>query len=317
MIYFKLRSGCIINSILVIILAAVFAFSSCKKEYVKYPYNNIERFTIKDATGADLKASIENNNIIVYYPPFQTIPDFINPQIVISDGAVIEPASGAKVAFKTGTVFKVKAQDGRVKTYTLKQYLSAPAPTFELPGIAQHPGVEFVLTGEFMNPDTNVSKFYLVNQANKEIQIPGSTFSKFTASALVTIIPTNIDTGIYHVKLKTGNQVLLKGPLKIDPPFLFLSTPDGVTTVKRGTELTLTTSNNSLKYYKDGIGTQATIYTGSQPSSVIVNVTSVTATEVKLAIPSNFPLATIYFLTIKNKDGSDIAVNLNGLQIVN
>jgi len=313
MIYFKSRSGRHIIGTLVIILITGLAFSSCKKDYVKYPYNDIERFVIKDANGADLKASIENDNIIVYYPPFQTVPDFINPQITTSDRATVEPASGTKVAFKTGTVFKVKAQDGTVKTYTLKTYQSAPSPTFTISDLPYRPGADVYLTGEFMNPDTTVSKLYMVNQSNKEIQIHSSSFTQFTASTLFFTIPASVDTGSYHIKLKTGNQVLTKGPIHLDPPFLILNVPANTTTVKRGAELVLQPFNGSLKYYISQISSQAVFY---QPTAITVNITSITNSELKIAIPANFPLGDISFVSLKFKDGTEYPINFDSVQVI-
>jgi len=313
MIYFKSRSGGHFIGALLIILITVLAFSSCKKDYVKYPYNDIERFVIKDANGADLKASIENDNIIVYYPPFQTVPDFINPQITTSDRATVEPASGTKVAFKTGTAFKVKAQDGTVKTYTLKTYLSAPTPTFTISDLPYRLGTDVYLTGEFMNPDTTISKLYMVSQTNKEIQIHSSSFTQFTASTLFFTIPTSVDTGSYRIKLKTGDQILTKGPIHLDPPFLILNVPANTTTVKRGAELVLQPVNGSLKYYTSQISSQAVFY---KPTAISVNVTSITNAELKLTIPTNFPLGDINFISLKFKDGTEYPINFDNVQII-
>jgi hypothetical protein len=301
MIYFKLRSGS--AYILALTIMAVLTFSSCKKESVKYPYNNIERFTIKDANGAELKASIENDNIILYYPPFQMVPDFINPAIVVSEKSTVEPASGTKVAFKDGVTFKVKAQDGSVKTYVLKRYVNDPAPQFEANTDAKI-GDYIRLTGEFMIPDTNRTKLYLVDKNNKEIKVQGLAFENFTASGLSALLPATIDTGIYKIKLVTDNQPLMKTNFHIAPPFLRILISPNMTTVKRGGELILVSSDNSLKYYKNNID-RMTVYVDLR-NSKDVTITSITDSEIRLRIPADFPLINIEYAGLYFKNNPEV-----------
>jgi hypothetical protein len=315
MIYFKFRAGFINAYILVLTIAAVLAFSSCKKESVKYPYNDIERFTIKDANGAELKASIENGNIILYYPPFQTVPDFITPAIVVSEKSVVEPASGARVAFKDGVTFKVKAQDGSTKTYVLKRYINAPAPQFEANTDAKI-GDYIQLTGEFMIPDTNRTKLYLVDKNNKEIKVQGSAFENFTASGLNALLPATLDTGIYKIKLLTDGQPLIKNNFHIAPPFLKILISPNMTTVKRGAELILVSSDNSLKYYKNNID-RMTVYVDLR-NSKDVTITSVTDSEIRLRIPADFPLINIQYAGLYFKNNPEvlyISQEGNGVQV--
>jgi hypothetical protein len=301
MIYFEIRSGS--AYFLALTIMAVLTFSSCKKESVKYPYNNIERFTIKDANGAELKASIENDNIILYYPPFQTVPDFINPAIVVSEKSTVEPASGTKVAFKDGVTFKVKAQDGSVKTYVLKRYVNDPAPQFEANTDAKI-GDYIRLTGEFMIPDTNRTKLYLVDKNNKEIKVQGLAFENFTASGLSALLPATIDTGIYKIKLVTDNQPLMKTNFHIAPPFLRILISPDMTTVKRGDELILVSSDNSLKYYKNNID-RMTVYVDLR-NSRDVTITRVTDSEIRLRIPADFPLINIEYAGLYFKNNPEV-----------
>ncbi|MGN8068468.1 hypothetical protein [Mucilaginibacter sp. 22184] len=309
MIYFKSGRLCFLLSL----LAAVFVISSCKKEYLKYPYNDIERFTIKDANGTEIKASIEGSDIIVYYPPFMAVPDFINPQITVSERAVIEPASGAQVAFKTGVTFKVKAQDGSVKTYTLKPAINQPNPAFEVGD--SRLGDVLVLFGEYMVPDASRTKLYIVDKNNKETQLPGSSFTEFTASRLIANIPISIDTGSYRVKLKTGSLIQLKGPIHIAPPDLSLVVPATITTVKRGGTLSITSDNGSLKYYKQ-IFVRATmsidIFT-EKP----VNIVSITNDEIKLQVPIDLPLIKIENIYLYDKNDTLYGIDRsgNGIQV--
>lgn len=315
MIYFKLRAGFINAYILTLIIIAISAFSSCKKESVKYPYNDIERFTIKDANGAELKASIENGNIILYYPPFQTVPDFITPAIVVSEKSTVEPASGTKVSFKNGVIFKVKAQDGSIKTYVLKRYINEPAPQFEANTDARI-GDYIRLTGEFMIPDTSSTKLYLVDKNNKEIKVQGSTFENFTASGLYALLPAALDTGIYKIKLVTDNQSLIKNNFHIAPPFLRILISPNMTTVKRGAELILVSSDNSLKYYKNNID-RMTIYVDVR-NSKDATITSITDSEIRLRVPADFPLVNIQYAGLYFKNDPEvlyISQEGNGVQV--
>ena len=310
MIYFK--SGRLY--FLLSLLVAVFVISSCKKEYVKYPYNDIERFTIKDASGTEIKASIEGSDIIVYYPPFMAVPDFINPQITVSDGAVIEPASGAQVAFTTGVTFKVKAQDGSVKTYTLKPAINQPDPVFEVGD--SRLGDVIGLTGEYIIPDTTRTKLSIIDKNNKETLLPGSSFTEFTASHLVANLPISIDTGAYRVKLKTGSLILIKGPIHLGPPALMIGIPETVTTVKRGGTLTITSNDGSLKYYKQ-VFVKASISIDIFTDKP-VNIISITDTEIKLQIPADFPLIKIESIYLFDKNDvpyGTIDRSGNGIQV--
>jgi hypothetical protein len=126
--------------------------SACKKEYPALPYNDIEQFTIKDAAGNDIKASIDGTDIIVYFPPFQTVPDSISPAITVSGGATVQPASGTKVPYKNGTIFEVKAADGSTKTFRLKVLVNQPAPSIEVGDTQLDYGL--TIAGEYLLPDT-------------------------------------------------------------------------------------------------------------------------------------------------------------------
>ncbi|MDN5288817.1 MAG: hypothetical protein JWR38_5091 [Mucilaginibacter sp.] len=310
MIYFK--SGRLY--FLLSLLVAVFVISSCKKEYVKYPYNDIERFTVKDANGAELKASIEGTDIIIYYPPFQVVPDLISPTITVSDRAVVEPASGTQVSFKTGVTFKVKAQDGSIKTYTLKPAINQPNPVFTVGD--SRLGDVLVLSGEYMVPDTSRTKLYIVDKNNKETQLPGSSFTEFTASQLVANLPTSIDTGSYQVKLKTNSLIQLKGPIHIAPPGLLLGIPATVTMVKRGGILTITSDDGSLKYYKQ-IFAKASISIDIFTEKP-VTIVSITDKEINLQIPADFPLIKIESIYLYDKN--DVMYGIvdrsgNGIQV--
>lgn len=310
MIYFK--SGRLY--FLLSLLATIFVISSCKKEYVKYPYNEIEQFTIQDATGANLKATIVGTDIIVYYPPFQVVPDFISPTITVSEKASVSPASGTKITFKTGAAFKVTAQDGSIKTYTLKVASNQPAATFTVSDTKI--GESLSIQGEFIVVDTNRTKLFLVDKNNKDIKLPASLFDKFTAANLNLTVPSFVDTGFFKVKLLTDNKPVIKGPIHIGPPQLLIGIPETVTTVKRGGILTITSDDGSLNYYKQVLvraSISVDIFT-DKPANII----SITDKEIKLQVPVDFPLIKIESIYLFDKnDGiyGSIDRSGNGIQV--
>ncbi|KAF5270451.1 hypothetical protein FQR65_LT17845 [Abscondita terminalis] len=96
---------------------------------IRFPVQlQIESFEVKDANGNTLSASIVNNEISLYWPPYQEEPTTLTPTIVVSDRANISPASGTAISIKTDepAQYTVKAQDGTIKTYTLKLQINQP-----------------------------------------------------------------------------------------------------------------------------------------------------------------------------------------------
>jgi hypothetical protein len=79
-------------------------------------------------------------------------------------------------------------------------------------------------------------------------------------------------------------------------------------TTKRGDEITLTNSNNSLKYYKNDLGTKVQIYYARR-DYVEVDLISVTDSEIKLRLPANYPGAIIRSISLA-LGGSPVSVTL-------
>lgn len=196
-------------------------FSSCKKEHVDYPYNDIEQFTITDAAGNKLKGSISGDTIKVYWPPFQTKPDSINPQISLSERASISPASGKKVSFTEGTTYTVTAQNGVTRVFKLKPMINLPSPVFEVESPASLViGSLLRLNGQYFIPDTVQTKLYLTGTNKKDVPVSLKNAAQFMSIIIGTTIPMDgsIDTGFYSVKLVTGTNTAIKGPYHIGIP---------------------------------------------------------------------------------------------------
>lgn len=283
-----------------------FIMSSCKKEYIQTPFNQIEAFSVTDSLGNQLKASFAGDSIVVYWPPFQTAPSKVTPQIVVSSGATISPASGTEVVFASGTLYTVTAQDGSKKTYKLIPLINQPAPVFDVQGAdALQIGEHLNLRGQYFITDTNQTKLYLVNSANKDLQLSlkGAFFNSFFLSLS---LPQNnsIDTGYYKVKLVSGKNTIVKGPYHFGVPSLpAFTSPDLGKNIKRGQTLTFTISGPFAKYFTNTFtGGRAILYVGDNFDTVTVDISMPTAGTLVMTIPADAPVGIIYAVEFYDKD---------------
>lgn len=225
--------------------------NACKKEYPDYPYNDIKQFVIKNVNGADLKAAFNNNDIILYWPPFVNVPDSITPQITVAERAAIHPASGTKVPFNETTVYTVTAQDGSIRTYKLVVATNQPPLAVKYVQEPMKLGAEFEISGEYFIPDTNQTKLYLVSGDKKVFQLYGNSFNVFNHGRISTIIPLSdqLDTVLYSVQLVSGVRSITKGPFKMNRPDLVVQLAPGTTNVKVGGSIEFTVPPAVLKFH--------------------------------------------------------------------
>lgn len=279
---------------------------SCKKEYTKMPYNDIEKFTITDNTGAVLKAAIQDNKIIIYYPPFQTVPDSIKPQITVSTGATVSPASGARQLFRSGLKYTVTAEDGSTKTYELQSAINQPPITFITGNTTL--GALLGLSGEYFIPDTTNTKIYLIGSDKKETRIPGKLLTKLTASSISASLPASlgVDTGQYNVKLVSGQRTAVQGPITLAPAFQKFSFPN-ITTIKRGEEYSVTDTSGYamiIKRYGPNINRGLKLYINNN-TYVPVTLTKLTGDVCSFRIPADCPLGFFQVVYSTNENGSN------------
>lgn len=292
------------------ILCLLFLFIySCKKEYTDYPYNEMEKFVINDGSGAELKAAIQNNKIIIYYPPLQTIPDSITPEITISERAVISPESGVKIPFKDGLTYTVTAQDGTKQTYELQAAVNQPPLNFITGNTIL--GTFIGLNGEYFITDTTQTKVSLIDRNKKEIRIPANVYAKLTAASIVVNLPARlgIDTGSYMVKLTSGKRSSTQGPILIGEAAVRLSYPNQ-TTIRRGEEYTVTdTSGYAMMIRRNGenINRGVSVYVNNS-QYVPVSVTKLSATELTIKIPADCPLGYFYLGYGKSATGANVSL---------
>ena len=187
-----------------------FFLSSCKKEYPDYPYNEITSFEVKIAEENILKAVLEGNEIILYWPPFQTMPDSIAPEISVSDRAAISPASGAMIPFSDGFTYNVTAQDGSVQSFKLKISANTPDPGFYLRTDATNgvynlniEGSFNQICGNYIIPDTFATKVYFFNAKAGEVNVT-KYISSLAQIRIQINIPSTIDTGYYNFRVISG-----------------------------------------------------------------------------------------------------------------
>jgi len=290
-----MMSKCSVALFVVLLLA-----TACKKEYAAYPYNAIESFVMADISGSLLKASIVDNDIIVYWPPLQTVPDSIAPVIIVSDRAVVQPASGVKVAFSEHTTYKVTAQDGSVRTFTLRPAVNQAPITFsDLQDGRLQIGVSLDLLGEYYITDTSRTQLYLLNdKKNTSRQLYLSQATLFTYSRISIPIPADgtVDTGYYHVRLLSGVRSVTKGPYYMDRPYITdpaFVFPAGGTTLHRGEEIIVTYNGSAYgAEYWNGTFTYADmIVNGTEGNKA--EVLSQSPGTIRLRIPDDMRTGTV------------------------
>lgn len=267
-------------------------FASCKKEEAAFPYNEIRQFSIQTPDGTSLRASINNNEIILYWPPLIAMPDSITPQIAISDRAMVEPASGSKVPFKDGVQFKVTAQNGASQTYTLRAGSNQPVPVFDV----SSPEFLYIdrpldLRGEYFIADTTKTKLFLINKDNQAVQLPGISFVQFYTARISAPIPFTVDTGHYKVRLVTGVRTVERGPFYINRPYLSLVTvEDAGKQKKAGENSVIQYSGPAAKYYHNSF-TEARAQLTIQKSSGLglenIPITKTADGTLNFTIPAN------------------------------
>lgn len=211
---YKFTKSSMMSCTLFVLVLLLSIASACKKEYTDFPYHNIEQFEVSIDEKSNIDAVINGDSIVLYWPPFITMPDSITPQIKVSERATILPASGKKVAFSDKTTYTVTAEDGNSKVYHLKRLNNQPLFSFELARTMVRGG-PFLLSGSYLVADTSKTKVYLVDKAKKEIRI--NPIALLTTARLNAVVPAAsvIDTGSYQIKVITGARTQIKGPFKI------------------------------------------------------------------------------------------------------
>ena len=131
------------------------------------------------------------------------MPDSSTPGIALPDSATVSPASGKKVAFKTGTIYTVTSAAGTVKKYILKVSQLSAVPWFSFGSASLTLGDYISLPGDQFWQDTSQTKVYFVSAKTgtsyqAELFLVGISGPRF-------IIPLNIPPNeLYDIKVVNG-----------------------------------------------------------------------------------------------------------------
>lgn len=266
--------------------------AACKKEYPALPYTDILAFSVKDANGAQLKAVIENNEIILYWPVGQAVPQEVTPSITIADKASISPLAGTKVSFNESVTYTVTAEDGTVTTYKLKPVVNSLIPMIkDFFGVRIYKSKSYVITnssvqlgGDLFDVEEGKTQVFFVNSNGQDIPVK---INKITPIAV--ILDPDVAIGNYlGVKVISGNKQSFFSQafeLLVDPKPVVSSTAITATsTVKRTAQFTITGG-----LHLDKINAIA-LYNEATDRFIPVTLKSVTASSITVEIPAGFPL---------------------------
>lgn len=296
------------------------AFVSCKKEteQAPNPYNSIELLSISAGENEKINASFHNDSIIIYWPSYLSKPAKVTPQITVSDKATITPASGTEVAFATGTKFTVKAQNGTAKDYFFKVIINQPDIQVQEATYATVKGGTITVNNgremRYLTRDANLTKFYIIDNANKETQIPLEFAELADGSPIMRIkVPDtdDIKVGAYKIKItseertyvSTGAMFGVLYPNSVKPKVNEIKAP---VTVKQGETITF----NGTGFFDMK---EARVYgydaNWNEIEVATLELVSSTATSATYRIPTTFRAGT-YQLGGYDADGIGIQLRI-------
>lgn len=250
---------------------------SCKKNYVDAPtpFNRITSFMV--AYGEDkLKAAVSGDSIVVYWSGFKAVPDSVAPVITISENATISPASGQKIALKSGVRYTVTAQDSSKANYTLylKVYQDEPVVTTHRFSFNVQSG--WRIDGfTHLIPDTSLTRLYAINATGQEIPIPLTTMDATTVYTQPVPI-TLTDTGYYKLKLVNNTYTVYSADSTVKVyarPAITSFSPDKG---KPGDEVTITG-----EYFGATPAANTVAFNG-----ITATVTEASTTQLKVLVPA-------------------------------
>lgn len=204
-------------------------FSACKKEYeiAPTPYTEITSFKIPYNAGKDtIVTAVDGETIYVSWPGSTEwpIPETVAPIINISKNASISPASGTAIALKDGAQYQVKAQDGTLKTYTIKLSNGALLPSFQdeetqITAIVGQSNLSIPMNNLALDGSDSL---YLVNDQNKSYKlIPNRTENGNISFFVDQQDGSGIPAGDYYA------QVINKFGIPVKSSKKFVTVPAG------------------------------------------------------------------------------------------
>ena len=303
-----------INRILVSIILLAIGIVSCKKEYVDRintipgdttrisGMNYINTFEINEySADTVIKAGITADSIIIYWPSYsRVLPDSIAPVITLPDSAKISPASGKKLAFKTGITYTVTSAAGTTKKYTLAVNQQSAVPWFYYNPASITLGDYITLSGDQFWQDTSKTKVYLVS-ATTGIAYTAELFSVGITGPRF-IVPLNVPVnGLYDIKVVNGaftlyntTEIRRNAISLVYPTVLSMNVAGLPSRLSRGSGFTLRGTLLSNV-------TAAALYAGGVYTPI--DLVSAAIDKVELKVPAGMALGTYNRIRVTTADG--------------
>jgi len=209
-------------SYLLMLLLWIGLFTACKTEYEAVPFNHIERFTIKDAKGETLQASIVEDRIVIYIPPHQDIPESITPEIVLAEHAKCKPASGEKVDISNNqeVEYVVTAQDGKIRRFNLEMVLNQPNISFSGLNHSFYLRVPYGRAGgtvEHLIANSKYTKVFLVDSNGQENELQLDE-SRLSINSFTALLPITTKPGKCRLWVRSGIRSMISPEFNVLPP---------------------------------------------------------------------------------------------------
>src|SRR5690606_26772768 len=144
-------------------------------------------------------------------------PDSIRPEITVSEGATVFPASLENVPFGEEVTYTVTAENGEKRQYRLLPTTGQPPIDFTFSDNAFNLGKsDMAIRVQHVIPDPEKTKVFLINEDNNQTEMEMDW--EFAASFPNTLLfkPFHqLDTGNYYLKIVSGVKELTKGPYNL------------------------------------------------------------------------------------------------------
>jgi hypothetical protein len=257
------------------------------------PGNHILEYNVVNLADAPIYSAIDHaeKTITVYLPHYYVL-EFIEPEIVLPQGASVSPETGELVeVFSAEPVtYTVTARDGTKATYQLKIEIQQPQIVLDELGTAEAPhsiGIDdgIVITGKNFIPDIAVTNVYLIDEAGEEIKlVPEVNATERSTTMGFYAVETAVETGkLYWIEMRAYTLTQrMQYPIQFELP---AATIDFVitTTVRQGETFVL--QGNYIRDFT---------YFALQVSGVYVplSIESVTLTKAVVRVPDDYPIGT-------------------------
>lgn len=268
----------------VVLLLAV----SCKKEAALRPYTDIINFTVTSPDGEPIKAAIDGDSIVIYWPIGKERPETLTPVIHVAEGATISPASGEEVSLREAIQYTVKAETGDSKTYRLHVPNNKPKPyvnTFG--GLNIKDDKQFIFKdwvmsfrGDYYDASEGGTAVFYIDAAGNEIPAEVQHISELGANIVAGTLGT-----FSGIKIESNGHTIFYETVfdVVENPFSTLANPEGSTTAKPGDELTFSGTNLD-KVDKFEIGNYLT------NTQLELDIVTATAESITVKLPSDLPI---------------------------